>query len=175
MKTLLILRHAKAEPQGKAESDHDRALTHQGQDSAARMGVYLREKDLIPDLIYCSDAVRTVETLQRITPCLADGIPQIIDKKFNLAEGSALLRSIKSSEDKYQRIMLVGHNPGCEVLALTVLKDHNTAPAMTLRNKFPPAALAVLNFDIDQWSDLEAGIGCLVDLVSPRELSDPFA
>ncbi len=173
MKTLLILRHAKAEPHGQAESDHDRALTLQGQNTAASIGFYLRENDLIPDLIFCSDAVRTVETLQHITPFLADGISQIIDKRFYLAEGSALFRSVKNTEDKYQRILLVGHNPGCEVLALTLLKDHNTAPVMTLRNEFPTAALAVFNFDIDQWSDLEAEIGCLVDFVLARELPDP--
>ncbi len=172
MKTLLILRHAKAQAQRNAESDHGRALAPQGQEASARMGVYLREKDLIPDIIYCSDAVRTVETLQRITPFLPDGIPQIIDGSFYLAEGSALLRSVKNTEDKYQRILLIGHNPGCQELAWSLPTDRNGASAMTLPNKFPTAALAVLDFDIDQWSDLKAGIGYLIDLVSPRELPD---
>lgn len=173
MKTLLILRHAKAEAHGNAESDHGRALVPQGQDAAARMGVYLREKDLIPDIIFCSDAVRTVETLQRITPFLPDGIPQIVDQSFYLAEGSVLLRSVKNTEDTYQRILLIGHNPGCQELVLSLPADRNAASAMALPSKFPTAALAVLDFDIDQWSDLKIGIGYLVDLASPRELPDP--
>ena len=133
----------------------------------------MRAKDLAPDCILCSDATRTLETLECIARSLPDDPPRTFDKKLYLAESATLLQSLRKLDDTYQRILLVGHNPGCQDLARSLVKDRNAELAITMRHKFPTAGLAVLDFDINQWSDLQAGTGYLADLAFPSDMPEP--
>jgi phosphohistidine phosphatase len=71
-------------------------------------------------------------------------------------------------------LLLVGHNPGIEqlALALTVTPERRCGAARLKRltQKFPTAALAVLDFEIASWRDSQAGHGSLVDYVRPKDL-----
>jgi phosphohistidine phosphatase len=169
MKTLIILRHAKTEPHNPGR-DHERELTARGRRDADRIGAYLAENDIIPDFILCSDAARAQQTLNEVAPHLPKDIPTRIERKFYDAESSALFQNVRDVDDASSKVMLVGHNPGLENLARGLIGDTRSAKAMKLREKFPTAAVAVIDFDIPRWSDLAWSAGQLDDFAVPADL-----
>jgi phosphohistidine phosphatase len=75
MKSLLILRHAKSRPKDPNLSDHDRPLDELGKDDALIMGKLIRDKkDLVPDFIISSNALRAKTTAELVAKgCTYEG------------------------------------------------------------------------------------------------------
>ena len=138
------------------------------------MGVWIRAKDYAPNLVLCSTAERTRETLELVLPALARR-PQIrYDRSLYLAEWPALLSEIRAVAGETSPLMVVGHNPGLEQLAIALALQAQSAAEKgrleKLAQKFPTAALAVLDFEIADWSGLKPGLGRLIDYVRPKDL-----
>jgi phosphohistidine phosphatase len=169
MKKLMILRHAKAEPHD-ARRDHQRELTHGGREDAVRMGAYLADNDIIPQLVLCSDAARARQTLEAVAPYLPKGVPQRIERKLYDAESSALLGDLRDIDDAFDAVMFIGHNPGLEDLARGLVRDPSSRFAVEMRRKFPTAALAVIDLDIESWADLSWETGHVIEFVKPADL-----
>lgn len=172
MKTLLLLRHAKSNWDGDV-SDEKRPLAKRGREAAPVVGKYLAKNDYMPDLILCSTARRTVETLDLVLPFLKKGIAVKYENELYLAEYPDLLARIRWIDDKVKTVLLVGHNPGLEQLALTLAltsRGPEDDEMRTMAEKFPTAALAVITFDIKSWKDVKEGAGALKDFVRPKDL-----
>jgi phosphohistidine phosphatase len=138
------------------------------------MGAYIRAKSYEPELVLCSTAERTKETLELVLPALARE-PQIrYDRSLYLAEWPVLLAEIRALAGEASPLMVVGHNPGLEQLAVALALQAQSAAErgrlQKLAQKFPTAALAVLDFEIADWSGLKSGLGRLVDYVRPKDL-----
>lgn len=173
MRRLLLLRHAKA-VQDSGEGDHARALTERGRKDAARMGHAMDTRGYIPDLVICSNALRTTETWQLLSPELAKTPMVQLTKALYLASPKNIAAQIQVSPDDVKTLMLVGHNPGIEECAIRlarkpVSKAENHKLAQ-MREKFPTCALAVLDFDVESWSDTGSG-GVLLEFLKPRDLT----
>ena len=172
MRRLLLLRHAKAEPGAAEQEDHDRTLTERGVADAAAMARYLRKQGYIPSRILCSTSLRTVQTVE---PVLA-AAPAPVDylAAIYLAPPGRLMALAQDAADADTVLMLVGHNPGLEqcavLLAREPVKPREQHRLDVLEEKFPTAALAVLDFDVEKWRDIEPGTGKLVDFIRPRDL-----
>ncbi|HEX7726006.1 MAG TPA: histidine phosphatase family protein [Rhizomicrobium sp.] len=173
MRRLLLLRHAKA-VQDDGEGDHARALTERGRKDAARIGRAIDTRGYIPDLVVCSDALRTTETWQLLSPELAKTPKVQFTKALYLASPKNILAQIQASPDDAKTLMLVGHNPGIEECAIRLVRkpaskaeSHKLAQ---MREKFPTCALAVLDFDAESWSDAGRG-GILLEFLKPRDLA----
>jgi phosphohistidine phosphatase len=174
MKRLFLLRHAKTEPHGPSFEDRARELLPRGRDDVPLVGRYMKSHGYRPDLILCSTATRTVQTLDLLQPLLT-GHPETnyVDVLY-LAEPDNLLAQIAAAPDNAKGLMLVGHNPGMEQLAT----DLSGAPVKRkvqdkmelMEEKFPTCALAVLDFNVKHWRDVEAKSGLLVDFVRPKDL-----
>jgi len=162
MKTLLILRHAKSSWKHTGLTDHDRPLKKRGERAAPRMGELLIEEELVPQLIISSTAKRALKTTELVTEaCQYDGEVQREHGLYG-AGPTGYIRILREVPDVYQRIMIVGHNPGLEAL-LEVL----TGEAVWL----PTAALAHVELPIDTWAEIREYIGGrLVDLWEPKKL-----
>src|ERR671931_2144361 len=111
MKTLLILRHAKAVPKGPNLLDHDRPLDRLGEDDALRMGKLMKDKDIIPSFIISSTALRAKTTAELVAKgCSYQGdivhnsSPYVAPPKHSLA----ILGTVS---DRYSIVLIVGHNP----------------------------------------------------------------
>ena len=172
MKWLLLLRHAKAE--GQAADDRQRALVDRGRKDAARMGRFLRDEAYIPDLVLCSDAKRTRETVDLLLPELG-AKPQVqFLRELYLAEPEVILAVIRGTLDKVGEMMVVGHNPGLEqcalVLASVPLEKKLRKRYDTMDEKFPTCALAVIDFGASKWSNVRTGMGDLHAFVRPKDL-----
>lgn len=171
MKTLLLLRHAKSVLGQAGLPDHDRSLNRRGERAAAIMADHIVAKSPRPDLILCSTATRTRQTLAPLVEHLHSPAPPIaLERSLYLASEGMLLGRLRDVPDEVGTVLLIGHNDGIWELA-EALTGHGKATAMTaLHEKFPTGALATLRTPIEHWRDLAAGEAELLAFVCPRDL-----
>jgi phosphohistidine phosphatase len=169
-KTLYLLRHAKALAAEEGMSDEDRPLAPEGEEAAQRLGAYMRVSAIIPDFVLCSPSLRTRQTLELIQPYLPKGIQTEIDKDLYLASSGELFHRVQSLSDQFGAVMLIGHNPGLQNLA-ELLCDHSEKGLwQEMAMKFPPAALAEIQFKIRHWADVAPGTGTPTEFARPKNL-----
>jgi phosphohistidine phosphatase len=167
MKRLYLLRHAKSSWKDPAEADHHRPQSGRGRRAAADSARPLRAQGIEPELVLCSTARRARETLERIEPALATPAIRIEPELYGASAG-ALLERLRGVADDVDSVMVIGHNPGLQRLALDIARP---APAAReLEAKYPTAALATLAFAGPTWQALDRGTAELADLVRPRDL-----
>jgi phosphohistidine phosphatase len=118
MKTLFLVRHAKASPADAAMGDRDRPLSERGLRDVAAMGQRLAQRGVKPDVLLTSPAARALSTAEHLAQAL--GIRRkdlvVIERLYNASPGD-LLGVIQGLGDEHGRVMLVGHNPGLSELA----------------------------------------------------------
>jgi phosphohistidine phosphatase len=173
MKTLTLFRHAKSGWDSPVSRDFDRPLNERGVKGAKLMGMHARDLGLFFDHVVSSPAVRCTETLEGFW----DGYGRILhpnwDRRIYLASGATLLDVVHDIPDQDERVLLCGHNPGLEDLALMVIPDLSGDDLRdSLEAKFPTASLAELQFDVDKWADIRDGSARITRFIRPRDL-DP--
>ena len=164
MKTLLILRHAKSAWDQPGLRDHDRPLNPRGRRDAPRMGRLLVERDLVPERIVSSTAVRARTTAALAASEFGGEREVEIETTGDLYHASpdAYIEVVEAMGGAEERLMVVGHNPG-----ITSLVRHLTGEGEYM----PTAALAAVELDIDEWSELgTARRGRLAGFWRPRAL-----
>jgi phosphohistidine phosphatase len=167
MKRLFLLRHAKSSRKDSTLPDHDRPLTSRGRRASKDMAAYLREHRIEPALVLCSSATRTRQTLDGVAPGLG-GLPEVrIESDLYQASAAGLLARLQKVGDAVPSVMLIGHNPAMERLALDLAG--NGPQLADLASKYPTGALATLEFD-GTWSELHADGARLTGFVKPRDL-----
>jgi phosphohistidine phosphatase len=172
MFTLALFRHAKSNWDDPGLKDFDRPLARRGEAAAPRMGAFMAAQGIEPELILCSPAVRTRQTLDLVLPCL-HGTPTVVyEEGFYLAAASQLLARVRRVEANVRHIMIVGHDPGMHGLAVDLAGSGNPKQMQALAAKFPTAGLAVLDFEVDEWSKIEPGLGQLRLFMTPKQLAD---
>ncbi len=172
MKTLTLLRHAKSGWDDAATSDFDRPLNRRGQAAARAMGREMRALGLAFDAAYASPARRVVETLAGATESYGRALDPAFDRNLYLAPTDTLLEIVRGADDAGDRLLLVGHNPGFERLALLLTREEGDAARAEIATKYPTGALAEIALPIGHWRDAAPGIGRLVRFIRPRDL-DP--
>jgi phosphohistidine phosphatase len=168
MHTLYLLRHAKSSWDDPARADHDRPLAPRGVRAARRMGEHLREAGVAPDLVLCSSAVRARQTVELVAPALGHADVQF-EEALYAAASDQLLERLRAVPEAVGSVMLVGHNPGLQDLALDLAGSGGKLPQLAA--KLPTGALAVLRTRW-AWAALAEADAELVDLVVPRALAD---
>ncbi len=168
MKRLYLLRHAKSSWDDPTLADRDRPLAPRGRRAAKVMAKHLGRKGISPELVLCSPSTRTRQTLKRLTPGLGKKADVQIEPELYAAPARDLLEVLRKVPDEVESVMLIGHNPGIQDLALSLASAGSEIPR--LRSKFPTAALATLELD-GTWRELAPGSAELVSMVRPKELS----
>lgn len=164
MKTLLIMRHGKSSWKHKDLADHERPLAKRGVRDSGMMGEFIREKELTPQLILSSTAVRTIQTAQIFSE--VDGFHgnTIALDSLYLAEAEIYVQELKKLSDEYERVMVIGHNPGLETL-LQMITGRIEA--------LPTGVIAYVSLPISKWAELEGDAeGELIQLWRPKELRE---
>lgn len=168
MKRLYLLRHAKSSWKDPGLADHDRPLAGRGRRAAKAVARHLRELGIEPELVMCSTARRARETLERLEPVLGTGAVWVERELYGAGAG-ALLEQLRGVPDAVGSVLVIGHNPGLQRLALALARP---APAVEeLEAKYPTAGLAALVFEGPSWRDLDRGSAELVGFVRPRDLA----
>ena len=163
MKTLLIMRHAKTQPDAP-NGDHARALTDRGHRDATMIGLYISSLVGVPDAIVTSDAKRALETAELVAANCRFTAPLTVEPDIYGADASALAGIVRRLPDTAACLLLVGHNPGMQDL-IGLLAD-----AEVLIENLPTAGIARLEHDSDQWQDVTPGSCRFRDMTSPRLL-----
>jgi len=171
LKTLLLLRHAKSAWGDAGLPDHERPLNRRGEQAAGAMARHIAHHCPRPDLILCSTATRTRQTLAPLLQRLVPPVPPIaLEKALYLASEARLLARLREAPDTAFTILLIGHNDGIGQLAEALAGSGGRAALENLRDKFPTGALAVLRVPTVHWSDLAAGSAELMAFTRPRDL-----
>jgi phosphohistidine phosphatase len=172
MKTLLLLRHAKSAWSDPRLADHDRPLNGRGERAAKAMADHIARRGPRPDLILCSTALRTRQTLAPLLKRLEDPAPPIsLENGLYLASEDALLARLQAVADDVPTVLLIGHNDGIGQLAAGLAGDGSPDALAALRAKYPTGTLAVLQAPDGAWSNLTLGSGKLLAFVRPRDLA----
>jgi phosphohistidine phosphatase len=163
---LLLLRHGHASvtpPSWDDRGDFGRQLSEKGEQQSAQVGEWIRSHDLEPDSIVCSSAVRTVATA--IDVCVAAELDQTLinfEDSIYEAEVSSLVEFLSHTTKQVKRLLLVGHNPGLEMLAS---KLAGNVPRSTTGEVMPPATLVHIVLDGGWPQALDASLSASIQQV----------
>jgi len=161
MKTLYLIRHAKSGWSEPNTSDFERSISKKGKKDINTIGSYLSLVGIKPQLILSSCALRAQET----TDLLAKKI-KFTGQKYYLRElyltGIEIIKEIISIQDSnIDSMFIVGHNPQLHELANTLIGEHIS--------KFPSLGIIAINFEMDEWSDLETVEGKIDFFIFPKQ------
>jgi phosphohistidine phosphatase len=170
MKTLTLLRHAKSAWDDPVARDFDRPLNTRGRRAARTIGREMKAQGLAFDAIVASPAVRVMETLADVAEGYGQALDAQFDKRIYLATTETLLELVQEADDRVHRLLLVGHNPGLETLAMLLTTGEGLRAELAV--KYPTATIAEIQLPVDHWRDVSQGIGTLARFIRPRDL-DP--
>jgi phosphohistidine phosphatase len=167
-RTLHLLRHAKSSWDDQSLADHERPLSPRGVRDAKRIGKHLGTLPAPPDLVLCSSAVRTRQTLDLVKSSLGDATVHVEEGLYG-ASAADLLERLRGLPEAAGSALVIGHNPGIQDLTLDLAAPGPLLDAVSV--KFPTCALATLALGERTWSSLSAGDAELVGFTIPRDLS----
>jgi len=148
LKTLLLIRHAKAASYGAEPGDHGRPLATKGTDQARKLASQLQAANVFVDLALVSTALRTAQTWQWLFQGKAGNEAQFIEELY-LASAEQIERQIELNKKSFQTLAVIGHNPGLSVLAWKLLAagvDHDPVAERAVRAAFKTAFAARFDF-----------------------------
>jgi phosphohistidine phosphatase len=154
MKTLILVRHAKASHDPEWETDWERPITESGMERAKKVAERLKHKQILPGKIISSQAFRALNTAMIFAMNL-DYPTAGIEINLNLYGNRArdILEMLKNQEDKFNSLMIFGHNPSisdlCNLLTGADGSDFSTSAA------------GCIKFQINSWKDLDEKSGKL--------------
>jgi phosphohistidine phosphatase len=173
MKKLTLLRHAKSSWDDPVARDFDRPLNDRGARAAKVIGLYMKREGLGFDHVIASPAVRVIETIDHVVPSYGTRIEPTWERRVYLASSATLMDVLREADDKADSILMIGHNPGMEDMILDLIpEDSGCKLRDAVYEKYPTAAIAEIEIDIDHWRDIERDKGRLIRFVRPRDL-DP--
>ncbi len=164
MKTLLLMRHAKSSWKNGDIPDQERPLNKRGQRDAPMMGKLLIDRELIPQRILTSTALRSRQTAEAVSEAAGfKGEVEYLDQLY-MAEADEYIKVLSTQPDELERIMVIGHNPGLETL-LQILSNRIES--------LPTAVLAHIVLPIEHWSQITSETtGELIEIWRPKELRE---
>lgn len=164
MPEILVVRHAKAERDG-AGGDRDRRLAPRGIEAADRLGRFLRSAAWQPQLVLCSPARRTVETLDRVSVAAGwTAETRVVDPLYPGDVRSAVA-ALGDPGQRSERVAVVGHEPWCSDLVRWLTGGTGA--------RFPTGAAACVEVATRSWDRLGEGRGELLWMVTPKVIADP--
>jgi phosphohistidine phosphatase len=174
MRRLMLLRHAKTETDAPSGKDRDRRLDDRGRRDAAEIGGWISRYPPFPDRVLVSTATRAQQTWETAWEAMKNLVsqPQVefLPELYG-ADPKHLLQTIRmASVSDPKRLMLVGHNPGMQELALTLTGSGDAAAKKALDHNLPTSGLAIFDFATDDWNEVAFRRGKLVLFVSPKLL-----
>ena len=172
MRRLMLLRHAKSDrPEGV--DDHERPLAKRGGQDSPLMGIYMAKERLRPNLAIVSTARRVKDTWKLARSAFKHDISRRKEPRIYDASAKAILDVINATAPDVKALLLVGHNPGLQDLALSLVGKGNKSDLLRLHRKFPAAGLVVIDFDVKRWRDVSEGFGQLERFETPKSIGDP--
>jgi len=167
--TLFLLRHAKSCWNDPSLHDFDRPLSPRGIKACKKMTKHLIKSNIKPELVLCSSARRTHETLDLICGAFDDQTEIRYEYGLYEAGSQALLKRLRRVNRKVSSVMIIGHNTGLEHLALALTSGTETKSLARMREKYPTLALSCIDIKQGGWATSGPGAEKLKDFVSTSD------
>ena len=161
MLQLLIMRHAKSDWGSESAADHERSLAPRGKKAAKMIGQFLAASGHRPDMVISSTAVRARDTADRVLEAGGMSCPVATTDVLYGSNPTTVLEVVAENAD-LPRLLIVGHEPTWSGLVSFLTGGG--------RVRMPTAAVACIEFAVDDWRDVTMGSGQLRWLVTPRLL-----
>jgi phosphohistidine phosphatase len=168
MRTLHLLRHAKSSAKEDVE-DHERPLSRRGREAARQLGNAPPAVFNALDLVLCSSAVRTRETLDLVLAGLSPRPRTAVEDDLYLASQEKLMQRLRRLDDRDVNVMVIGHNPGLHELAVA-LAEKASPHFHALAAKLPTAACASFRV-LNGWAALGVSRHELIGYFTPESLA----
>ncbi|MCK4559446.1 MAG: histidine phosphatase family protein [Calditrichia bacterium] len=163
MKTLYLVRHAKSSWKFPELDDFERPLNKRGKRDAPAMGRLLKDKDIMPDIIISSPAVRASMTTKIISDILSYTLSRVkYSDEIYEADTTSLLKVVSRVDDKFNSTMLIGHNPGMTYFANML--------ANARIDNIPTCGIFCTELDISSWQEISENCGTFKFFKSPKNL-----
>jgi len=162
-KTLILVRHAKSSWKDTKLNDIQRPLNKRGNKDAPKMGKFMAEHNIQPEVIFSSPGLRALTTARLISVKI--GIKPsdiIVDDNIYTFNSEELLNAINALNNKYKKVMIVGHNP-----AITDLVNYLSGSKI---DNVPTCGVAVLRFSINSWKKVSKNKAKLDSFDYPKKL-----
>jgi len=170
MRRLILFRHAKAERPDHYDHDRERDLTGEGIAMARGMGLWLEGRGIVPDLVLCSPAVRTRQTWEAAATAFEPAPEVLYEDSLYAASAEEVLEVVRNVDGEVQTLLVVGHNPSLENLALMLAASAEPEVADRFEKKFPTAAVAILDFEDMPWAAIDEKQAWLTAFETPKHL-----
>lgn len=167
MTRLLLLRHAKARWADPGSRDYERSLEPSGKADSETIAASMLLAGYVPDLVFCSGARRARETWEAASRHLPVQDVRYLDGLYS-SDAGGYLEIIREAGDA-ESLLIVGHNPMMEDLAMALSRDGQAAALAAVARGFPTCGLAVLRFSTSL-AKIEPEDGYLEDFLAPRDL-----
>lgn len=156
MKTLYILRHGQKDESNPNEYDYDVKLTLKGEDDSRKIGQKIKEKNILPDLIVSSPAIRARTTAQIVADEIGYTKSIMFNETIYQAFLNELIESITYTYDIVDSLLIVGHNPSLTALAISYTgykEELNMANAIRI------------DFDCNSWTSIDKSNAKFIELI----------
>jgi phosphohistidine phosphatase len=171
MLRLMLLRHAKSSWPSPRLQDAARPLSDRGEAAARLMGAYMAHHSLVPERVLCSPARRARETWAGIAAQWPADLEVVFDQRLYMATPQVVLSVVRAQDKAARTLLVIGHNPGLQEAAELLIAAGDVELRERLREKFPTAALAVIDFTADKWSSIHERSGRLDRYITPRSIA----
>ncbi|MEM7620765.1 MAG: histidine phosphatase family protein [Pseudomonadota bacterium] len=172
MRTLLLLRHGKSSWDNPDLCDFERPLNQRGKASVPLVGGFINQQVLKPDIILCSAARRTRQTLKLLRNHVDFNCEiQFLDELYLISEKN-LLQILRELPQLYKTVLVIGHNPTMHTLSMNFTANADPSDMSLLTQKFPTCGLAVLEFHIQSWVDICFQSALLKHFTTPKMLTN---
>ncbi|MEY2924360.1 MAG: phosphohistidine phosphatase [Bacteroidota bacterium] len=154
------MRHAKSSWDSPLLDDHSRGLNSRGKNDAPLMAEQIKQKGILPEIVYSSDSIRTKETLKLVTSVLPIAKTQFISKLY-LASESEIYDVIKQIDNQFDTALIIAHNPGITEAFYYLANVHI--------DNVPTSGVGCLTFDVNHFSEIRPRTGRLEYFIYPNQ------
>ncbi len=162
-KTIYIMRHAKSSWEDFSVGDHGRVLMEVGIKKTNKVAAYLKSKEIKPDLILSSTAVRAFETSKMVAVELGYPEQEIITSKNIYHAGTDdIFDELFGLDNSIESVMIFGHNP--------TFTDFVNIFETPIINNLPTSGIAAISFKTDKWEEIANSKFKVEFIVTPRML-----
>ena len=167
VKTIYLLRHAKSDWTAEFRFDHERPISERGKKNAKSLRSFLKDRGLRIDMAYVSDAKRTVETLEIVNK--NNELFKNVEVTHILYEANLgiFFDLISNTDDSYNSMLFLGHNPELEELANQLILRQNAYKDFSFFQKFSTCSIVGLSFPITSWKHISTYPGKLTLFWTP--------
>lgn len=160
MKKLYIIRHAKSDWDNLSLSDFERPLNKRGEKDAPFMAKKLKERGVSADIIISSAALRAKTTAKIIAKELGLSKKIVYDENIYEASANTLYEVIKNIDNKYNTVMLFGHNPGLNMFIDSLVNVYDNIPT---------CGIVEIEFECKKWSEISTFNSKLISFDYPKK------